>query len=72
MTVARDTRRITINVPAALAADVDRPAQDAGLTASAWAARWLGVAVRSINAEAVPNVRSQAEEAVRRTSGSTS
>ena len=48
MPVGRDTPRLTTNVPAALAADVELLAQGAGLTTSAWIARILAAAVRSL------------------------
>ena len=48
MPVGHDTRRLTTNVPAALDADVEQLAQGAGLTTSAWVARSLASAVRSL------------------------
>ena len=48
MAVGRDTRRLTVNLPAVLAAGVEQLAQDAGLTTPAWVARILAAAVRSL------------------------
>ena len=48
MPVGTQTRRVTANLPAVLAADVEQLAQDAGLTTSAWVARILAPAVRSL------------------------
>ena len=48
MTAGRDTRRLTVNLPAVLAAGVERLAQDAAPTTSAWVARILASAVRSL------------------------
>ena len=48
MTVGRDTRRLTVNLPAILAAGVERLTQDAGTTTPAWVARVLASAVRSL------------------------
>ena len=48
MPVGRVTRRLTTSVPAAPAADVELLAQGAGLSSSAWVARILAAAVRSL------------------------
>ena len=48
MTVGRDTRRLTVNLPAVLAAGVEQLALDAGTTTPAWVARILASAVRSL------------------------
>ena len=48
MPVGPRTRRVTVNLPADTAADVEQIALDAGLTTSAWVARILAAAVRSL------------------------
>ena len=50
MPVGPSTKRVTVNVPAALAVDVEQLAQGAGLTTAAWVARILAAAVRSLKA----------------------
>ena len=48
MPVGPRTRRLTVNLPAGTAADVEQLARDAWLTTSAWIARIVAAAVRSL------------------------